>query len=236
MNSRIYKWTFWLLAAFAGLHWLGTRWGATDAEVDANLPGDDVIPHPNFETTHAVSVAAPPATIWPWIAQGGYGRGGWYSESWLDPIIIGALVVMTPAGKPKPTRPPRSADTILPAYQHPSVGDIIPDGPPDTAWFRVMSVDPDHSYVLHSTTHVTYLTPTTLQSSRWALKGDFTWVFALQPAAGGGTRLLLRTRASAQPRAVLKLMYPLLLAGDFAQARAILNGIKQRAESATGRA
>ena len=109
MNSRIYKWTFWLLAAFAGLHWLGTRWGATDAEVDANLPGDDVIPHPNFETTHAVSVAAPPATIWPWIAQGGYGRGGWYSESWLDPIIIGALVVMTPAGKPKPTRPPRSA-------------------------------------------------------------------------------------------------------------------------------
>lgn len=154
MANPLYKWAVGGMAAYAGLYWLGTRWGATDVEVDASLPGDDVIPHPHFETTHGVTIAASPAAAWPRIAQGGYGRGGWYSESWLDPLVIGAPALMTPPGKPKPARPPASANTIPAEYQHPAVGDIIPDGPPDTAWFRVVSVDPGHSYVLYSSTHI----------------------------------------------------------------------------------
>ncbi len=227
---KLFRWIGLGAAAYAGLHWLGTRWGARDDEVDASLPGDDVIPHPNLETTHAITIAAPPEAVWPWIAQGGYGRGGWYSDSWLDPLVIGVLRLMTPAGKPTPTLPPPSADRILAEYQTPAPGDIIPDGPPETAWFRVVAVEPNSHYVLHSTTHIEYLTPGPLQGTQRALRGDFTWVFALKSINGNSTRLLLRTRMHATPRSMLRLMLPFLLAGDFAQARAILNGIKVRAE------
>src|SRR5215831_2291988 len=45
---------------------LGMRWGATDDEVHSPLPGDDLVPHPMLETTHAISIHASPAAIWPW--------------------------------------------------------------------------------------------------------------------------------------------------------------------------
>jgi hypothetical protein len=52
------------------------RWGATDAEVDAAMPGDDVVPLPLFTATRALCVAAPPERVWPWIVQmGGYSFG-----------------------------------------------------------------------------------------------------------------------------------------------------------------
>jgi hypothetical protein len=35
------------------------RWGATDAEVAAPMPGDELVPHPSFNTTRAITIAAP---------------------------------------------------------------------------------------------------------------------------------------------------------------------------------
>jgi hypothetical protein len=83
--------TAWFLLAAVGLYWtlqrLGKRGGATDTEVNANLPGDDVIPHPMVETTHAITIQAPAATIWKWLIQAGYrgsGRAGWYGDLWFS--------------------------------------------------------------------------------------------------------------------------------------------------------
>jgi len=59
------------------------RWGATDEEVERRMPGDDIIPGAR-STTRAISIAAPPSEIWPWIKQLGYGRAGWYSYDWID--------------------------------------------------------------------------------------------------------------------------------------------------------
>ena len=55
---------------------LGHRWGATDEEVYASLPGDEFIPHPMLETTHAITIHTAAAEIWPWLVQMGYDRGG----------------------------------------------------------------------------------------------------------------------------------------------------------------
>ena len=60
------------------------RWGATDDEVAAPLPGDDRVPVPDYLSTRAVTIAAPPDRVWPWLAQVGRGRAGFYSDDLLD--------------------------------------------------------------------------------------------------------------------------------------------------------
>ena len=60
------------------------RWGSTDEEVHSELPGDEVVPDPTFAATRAITVNAPPERVWPWIAQMGFGRAGWYSYDLLD--------------------------------------------------------------------------------------------------------------------------------------------------------
>jgi hypothetical protein len=45
------------------------RWGATDEELDAFLPGDDLVSHADVTATRAVTVRGAVADVWPWIAQ-----------------------------------------------------------------------------------------------------------------------------------------------------------------------
>ena len=60
------------------------RWGATDDEVARTLPGDEiVVPHVG-SVTRAISIAALPEQVWPWLVQIGLGRAGWYSYDWID--------------------------------------------------------------------------------------------------------------------------------------------------------
>jgi len=84
------------------------RWGATDAEVASAMPGDDIVRRAQFNATRAITIEAPPEHVWPWIAQLGYGRGGFYAYDLVDN-----------AGE-------RSADRIIAEYQHIEVGDLIP--------------------------------------------------------------------------------------------------------------
>ncbi len=83
-------------------------WGATAAEQLETLPGDELIGRPHFVPTRAVTINAPPAVVWPWIVQMGYGRAGWYSYDLLD------------------NRGRRSADHIEPRWQRLKVGDAVP--------------------------------------------------------------------------------------------------------------
>src|SRR5829696_3281795 len=87
------------------------RWGATDEEVAAALPGDGIIPDPAGSTTRAITITAAPGDVWPWLVQLGYGRAGWYSYDWIDND-----------GRP-------SADRVVPELQDLAVGDQILMGP-----------------------------------------------------------------------------------------------------------
>src|SRR6266702_3453196 len=60
------------------------RWGATDAEVAATMPGDDLLPRAQFHPTRAITIDAPPAAVWPWLVQVGFVRAGFYSNDLLD--------------------------------------------------------------------------------------------------------------------------------------------------------
>jgi hypothetical protein len=86
------------------------RWGATDEEVWAAMPGDEVVPAA-ASTTRAITIAAAPEEVWPWLVQLGYGRAGWYSYDWIDND-----------GR-------ASADRVVPELQDLRVGDQILMGP-----------------------------------------------------------------------------------------------------------
>jgi hypothetical protein len=65
------------------------KWGATDAEAAASLPGDSLVSHPKISATHAITVQGSAADVWPWLVQIGQGRAGFYEASWgffLQPI------------------------------------------------------------------------------------------------------------------------------------------------------
>jgi hypothetical protein len=231
------KFVWSLLTAFGAYLWvrrLGLRGGATDEEVDASLPGDEVIPHPMVETTHAITIQAPPSQVWPWLMQVGYrgaGRAGWYTDSPIDPLVNMFFRMTTPADREAADRSwMHSATTILPEFQHLSVGDSVPDGPPDTAYFTVQAVEPERLLVLYSDTHIKLITPSFLHATRWASYGEFTWVFVLNPAGEHATRVILRTRARLGPALFRRIGPPLLYLSEAIFPRQLLRGLKQRVE------
>ena len=101
------------------------QWGATAEEVGEALPGDAAVELPMISHTHAITIAAAPEDVWPWIAQLGTGRGGWYSYEWIEKAI--GLDV-------------KSLDRVAPELQELHEGDRIPLTP-DLA-FPVKRVEP----------------------------------------------------------------------------------------------
>lgn len=64
----------------------GTRWGSTSAERAGSMPGDVYLDggrRARVAMTRAITIAAAPERVWPWISQLGRGAG-WYSIDWLD--------------------------------------------------------------------------------------------------------------------------------------------------------
>ena len=238
MSSRVP----WLLLGAAGGYALlkraGSHSGATDEEVNATLPGDDVIPHPMIETTHGIGIDAAPAVVWRWLMQCGYrgaGRAGWYTDSVVDVFMDNVVFRLTvPEGKRPEGAWRRSAEELLPGFEGSAVGDVVPDGPPGSASFVVRAVVPERSWVLHSDTHMRYLAPAFLHGTALQTWGEFTWVFVLKPTDAGGTRLLLRTRARYGPRGIRGVLLPVLYAGEALFPRLLLRGIKRRAEGRAG--
>lgn len=74
-----------LLVGSASLRW-GTRWGSTSTERTRAMAGDEFFERPRgprVVMTRAISIAAAPERVWPWMAQVGRGAG-WYSVDSLD--------------------------------------------------------------------------------------------------------------------------------------------------------
>jgi hypothetical protein len=102
-------------------------WGATDQEADARLPGDELLEEADGVATRAVDIDAPPADVWPWIAQMGPApRGGAYTYDWIENLLGLGM---------------HSVDRVLPEFQAPQVGDTIGYG---SNRMRVERVEPEH--------------------------------------------------------------------------------------------
>ena len=103
---------------------------ATASERRRALPGDNFLINAAGTVMHAVTIATPPAVLWPWLVQMGAGRAGWYSYDWIDND-----------GEP-------SAERIVAELQRLCVGDIMPSLPGATDSFVVAAITPDRDLVL----------------------------------------------------------------------------------------
>ncbi|MBX3015143.1 MAG: hypothetical protein KF832_26730 [Caldilineaceae bacterium] len=173
------------------------RWGATDAEVAMPLPGDSLIPPDTVVSTRAITIQASPTDVWAWLVQLGQARGGFYSYTWLENLFAAQM---------------HNADQIVPAWQHPQVGDPVTmmANPPPVSISEIVLLEPGRVLVL---------------------KGG--WIFFLQPLDTQQTRLIVRYASfpvKGDWRTALY-YYPLFEPAHFVMEVGMMLGIKQRAES-----
>jgi hypothetical protein len=170
------------------------RWGATDEELERPMSGDEIVEHPTFNATRAVTIEARSDEIWPWIVQIGMTRAGWYSYDLLDNL-----------GRP-------SARRILPQFQNPKIGEVIPMSPGGKQGPYVKDFEQD----------------------RWMLwwdgKGGMSWAWGLYPGDEAHTRLVTRVRLRYRWLSLSILFDMLVEFTDIIMLRKTLLGIKERAE------
>ncbi len=162
-------------------------WGATPEEVSRAYPGDELIPDADSSVfTMATTLLAPPEKVWPWLAQMGRGRAGWYSWDRLDN-----------SGKP-------SADRIVPEWQNLEVGQHLIEASDGRNWFTVEQVEPGRTLALRTAIEVPSGRSFDPSGPLPRAYMDGVWSFNLRPAPGDQTRLVVRNRGASQPRPLLR--------------------------------
>jgi hypothetical protein len=178
------------------------RWGATEEECDAALPGDDLIADPDLVATRAITVPAAAEQVWPWIVQLGQGRGGFYSYDVLE-NLVGCDI--------------HSADRVVSQWQDLKVGDQVKLHP--EVGLDVAMVEPGRALVLRGGVPMGATPP----------PYDFTWAFVVRERPEGTTRLLVRERYAYTQRWAPLLVEPVAVVA-FVMSQRMLRGIRDRAE------
>jgi hypothetical protein len=149
------------------------RWGASDAELTRSLPGDDIIPDATAQQTRAITIQAPIERVWPWLAQLGQDRGGFYSFDLLENLVGCEMPV---------------DDVLRPEHQVWRLGDKLWMYPPDKAGGAGFATL--RSYVPgRALGFATRAVGTGLDEPE-----NGSWSFVLQPIDARRTRLLIRGR------------------------------------------
>jgi hypothetical protein len=177
------------------------RWGATVEEVARAMPEDGIVAHPVFDATRAITIRGTPEAIWPWLVQMGFKRAGFYGYDLIENLGNGSGI--------------RSAGEILPAYQHPQTGDLLPISVAATLVFG--SIKPN-SYIVWRSRDV---------------PSDGVYIWELVPVDAGHTRLISRIRWRYAPGALMKALGLFTEFFDHVAVRRILEGIRDRVEGRT---
>lgn len=92
------------------LHPWMNRWGVTDAEASMSLPGDDAVDRVVAASTRGVAIHAPAKEVWKWVVQLGQERAGFYSNDWLENLVLADI---------------HNAGEIRAEWQHRQKGDVV---------------------------------------------------------------------------------------------------------------
>lgn len=191
------------LLAFRPWH---LRWGTTSDEATRSLPGDDLVPQPKQLSTRAITIQADAVDIWPWLAQIGQGRGGFYSYDWLE-NLAGCDI--------------HNADRIIPNFQQVAVGDRVRLGPEGYPFYTVAALEPERFLLLRGADPEQESPPV-----------EDIWLFYLDEIAPGTTRLIARNRRDYEPTVGNWLVWQILIEPlHFLMEQKMLRGIKYRTEA-----
>jgi hypothetical protein len=193
------------------------RWGATEAELESKMPGDELVPQPKWGWTHAITIQAPAAEVWPWVVQMGQKRGGFYSYEGLE-NLAGCNI--------------HNADRILADFQNLQAGDCIYLHP-EVAGLPVVAVEPNQALVIHALTDPSSGDPFAPAKGTPEKYGNMLWTFLLEERGDGSTRLFSRARYDHSPDLSSRLMFGASLLEPIGGVmdRRMLLGIKERVEA-----
>lgn len=182
-------------------------WGTTPSERSGWMshPGD--VETARFGIDRGVTIRAPAERVWPWLAQLGEDRAGFYSHGWVERALVGDV---------------RNADSLVPAWQSRKVGELVRAARPGRLGGRVGRVGRDLGWRITS-----WDPPRTMTLARWG-------TFVVRPIDDSTSRLLVHARPArahaiaALPLAWLGLYF--IEPAHFVMERRMLLGIRERAE------
>lgn len=206
----------WLATAMAALGgvalyrahlqpWIYT-WGVTEPEITAELPGDELVATGVPRTTRAVTIDASIESVWPWLAQIGEDRAGFYSYSVLE-RAVGARI--------------HNADSIHPDWQDLAVG--------DTVWLARRYGETGRQVVaaFEPQAYLVLVSPRDFARLQRGENARGAWAFYLR-RAGSWTRLLVRGSGGAVGHALFDIPH-------FVMEQKMLRGIRDRAQDAAAK-
>jgi hypothetical protein len=206
-------------AAIAGLAFLTpflrrqrNRWGVVAKTAAREYPGDEIVPTPRWSWTHGVEIDALADAVWPWIAQLGADRGGFYSYQWLENLAGCDL---------------RNAESIHPEWTlHPGDALVLH---PDVPSLRVVDVEPPRYLLAEAAADPA----ARAVGTSWIA---VSWLFFVESLGERRCRLISRYRCACSDDVPTRLSFgPVLVEPvGFAMDRRMLLGIKERAERACG--
>jgi len=196
------------------LRHLRRHFAVSAADIDRDLPGDDLVPRARVVLDRGLRFDVPPESLWPWLAQLGKGRAGWYLPSALERV--------TPTSR-------RGARSIIPAYQHLAVGDEVPDWGPGAPIFRVAQITPPHTLVYLSLRDKA-------DRWRWPFDGDaqrtgvlaLSWALIITPTSRGGSQVHSRLRINQLGRRFPELSAAMGALMDLATIALLQRGLAER--------
>jgi hypothetical protein len=204
---------------FVVLPWQLRR-GATNANIQRSLPGDDLVPSPNSGYTQAITISAPKSEVWRWLVQIGYKRAGWYTYDFLHRLVGIAGCVDDER---------RSAQRIIPELQDLGVGDVIEIAP--GMGYSVIGLEPEQALITQSI----------MDTGKWKSVSNedplpekylrSSWVWFLEEIDEKTTLLIVRVRSDHNPGllSTLSTQIPNAL-GELLMQPRTLRVLKQRAE------
>jgi hypothetical protein len=203
-----------MIAAFLSpfLRRARSHWGVDEETANRAYPGDDLVETPRFGFTHGVEIGAPAASVWPWIAQIGADRGGFYSYQWLE-NLVGCEV--------------RNAETIHPEWEARVGESLVLHPDPKAPRLRIVAVERPR-YV------VAFAEPDAQARALGKAWAAASWLFFLEPLGDHRCRFISRYRASCSDDLATRLAFgPTLVEPvGFAMDRRMLLGVKERVERA----
>jgi hypothetical protein len=185
-----------------------SHWGLDAEAARRPLPGDGLVASPRWSWTHAVEIGASAASVWPWIAQIGADRAGFYSYQWLENVAGCGL---------------RNAETVHPEWEI-KAGDRLslhPKMPP----LAVVEVERGRWFVAYGAPQEA----ARRDGKPWVVAS---WLFYLEPLDERRCRLVSRYRADCSDDLVTRLSFGPTLVDPigFAMDRRMLLGVRELAE------
>lgn len=187
-----------------------SHWGLDAEAAGRTYPGDELVASPRWGWTHAVEIQATCEDVWPWIAQLGGDRGGFYSYQWLENVAGCEL---------------RNAEAVHPEWAL-HEGDALKLHPQMPA-LTVAGLQRDRWFVVHGPA----APEARAQGKHWA---EVSWLFHLEPLGPARCRLVSRYRCATsndlatRTRLGAATVEPI----GFAMDRRMLLGVRERVEAA----